>query len=132
MTTKRVVVSAVVRDDSCFSLFLPESMNCCCPTTKGVLTRSLFPAEVRAGYVKRSRAWLQGAILTDCGVIELNFYQCDARAEEGGETAITGDIKLPKRLKFLSALARTPSRSVAFPNALENPDITENLNSYRP
>jgi len=126
LTTKRVVVSAVVRDVSCFSLFLPESMNCCCPTTKGVLTRSLFPAEVRAGYVKRSRAWLQGAILTDCGVIELNFYQCDARAEEGGETAITGDIKLPKRLKFLSALARTPSRSVAFPNALENPDITVN------
>ena len=117
LTTKRVVVSAVVRDDSCFSIFLPESMNCCCPTTKGVLTRSLFPADVRAGYVKRSRAWLQGAILTDCGVIELNFYQCDARAEEGGETAITGDVLL-LRVSSPWVLPRaSPARSLAHQNA---------------
>ena len=83
MTTHRLIEIIISRDEgSCWSMCIPASILCCCPTTKVASMRSVYPSAIQCGF---------------------NFFDLKAGVLEASMKSTAGKIKVHFGLKFVAA-----------------------------
>jgi hypothetical protein len=122
MTTHRLIEIVIKRDEgSCWSMFIPASVLCCCPTTKVSCVRSIYPSSIQCGF---NAFDLQGGVLeaslkSKAGKIKvhfgLKFFAQDTILTDAAANSI-----FKKRQNFVKALGAVVNKKSAINAPAEN------------